>query len=91
MPKRPQNPQGTNELQPAPPARRYRIERYRRSRYWALYEGKELMALTVYKRGAKEVLTRLQARDQQLAEQEAPIATLTQAGATAPPQLSPLA
>jgi hypothetical protein len=39
-----------------------RIERYGNSRYWALYDGPDLVVVTLYKRGAQEVLQRLQAQ-----------------------------
>ena len=38
------------------------VERYKRTRYWAIWDGQELVALTVYRRGAVEVLRRLQER-----------------------------
>ncbi len=37
-----------------------RIERYRGGRHWALYDGQELVVVTLYKRGAQAVLQRLQ-------------------------------
>jgi hypothetical protein len=36
-----------------------RIERYKHTRHWALYDGPELVVVTVYRRGALEVLRRL--------------------------------
>ena len=39
-----------------------RIERYGKSRYWAIYDGPELVVVTLYKRGAREVLRRLAAQ-----------------------------
>lgn len=36
-----------------------RIERYRGGRHWALYDGQELVVVTLYKRGAQAVLQRL--------------------------------
>jgi hypothetical protein len=39
-----------------------RVERYKKTRYWAIWDGQELVALTVYQRGALEVLRRLQER-----------------------------
>ena len=39
-----------------------RIEHYGKSRYWALYDGPELVVVTLYKRGAQEVLRRLAAQ-----------------------------
>ena len=50
----------------------YRVARYPYSRFYALYDGDELLAVTVYKKGAEAVRDRLQA-------QEARIAQLTQA------------
>jgi hypothetical protein len=50
----------------------YRVARYPDSRFYALYDGDELLAVTVYKKGAEAVRDRLQA-------QEASIAQLTQA------------
>jgi hypothetical protein len=67
------------------PAGRYRLDHYRETRYWAVYEGDDLLAVTVYKRGARAVMERLQTLDQQLAEQQARLATLTAAGETALP------
>jgi hypothetical protein len=39
-----------------------RIERYGNSRFWALYDGQDLVVVTVYKRGAREVQRRLAAQ-----------------------------
>jgi hypothetical protein len=39
-----------------------RIARYKNTRHWAVYEGQTLIAVTLYKRGAVEVLRRLQER-----------------------------
>jgi hypothetical protein len=39
-----------------------RIERYGTSRFWALYDGQDLVVVTVYKRGAQEVRRRLAAQ-----------------------------
>ena len=44
-----------------------RIARYGNSRFWAVYDGQELVAVTVYKRGAQEVQRRLAARRERLA------------------------
>ena len=38
----------------------FRIERYGRTRFWALYEAKELLCVTVYKKGAAAVKERLE-------------------------------
>jgi len=55
-----------------PASSQYRVARYPYSRFYALYDGEELLAVTVYKKGAEAVRDRLQA-------QEASIAQLTQA------------
>ncbi|MEO8381155.1 MAG: hypothetical protein ABI779_15960 [Acidobacteriota bacterium] len=36
------------------------IERYRRSRFWGLYEAGQLLCVTVYKKGADAVKTRIE-------------------------------
>jgi hypothetical protein len=38
-----------------------RIARYHNRRYWAVWDEDELVVVTLYKRGAQEVLRRLQA------------------------------
>ena len=39
-----------------------RIERYKNTRHWALYDGQALVVVTVYRRGAQEVQRRLEAQ-----------------------------
>jgi hypothetical protein len=39
-----------------------RITRYQKSRYWALWDGNELVAVVLYKKGATELLRRLAAQ-----------------------------
>jgi|GEM_PF-5430130 len=48
-------------------ASRYRIDHYG-DRLWALYDGQNLVVVTAYKRGAQEVLGRLESLERQLAE-----------------------
>jgi hypothetical protein len=38
----------------------YTVERYRDSRFWALYDGGDLVCVTVYKKGANAVKERLE-------------------------------
>ena len=45
-----------------------RIERYKHTRHWALYDGSELVAVTVYRRGAQEVRRRLAAQPRAAAD-----------------------
>jgi len=42
-----------------------RIVRYGNSRFWALWDGSELVAVVVYKKGAVELLRRLAAQPRQ--------------------------
>jgi hypothetical protein len=53
-----------------------RIECYGNSRFWALYDGQDLVAVTVYKRGAQEVRRRLEARPLAAAEAAAQAAAV---------------
>jgi hypothetical protein len=39
-----------------------RIERYGNTRHWAVYDAQELVVVTLYRRGAQEVLRRLAAQ-----------------------------
>jgi hypothetical protein len=68
------------------PASLYRLDHYGKTWYWAVHEGDDLLAVTVYKSGAQAVLNRLQTLDQQLAEQQALIARLAPACETALPR-----
>ena len=43
----------------------FTIERYKLTRFWALYEGRELVCVTVYKKGAIAVRDRLLALSRQ--------------------------
>ena len=56
-----------------------RIERYGTSRYWAIYDGPELVVVTLYKRGAQEVLRRLAAQPPAAAQAAAVEAAVPQA------------
>jgi len=51
-----------------PASSRYRVERYPFSRYFALYDGEQLLAVTVYRKGAEAVRERLQAQEAQIAQ-----------------------
>ena len=39
------------------------IEKYKETRFWAVFLDGELLAVTVYKRGAEEIVRTLEARD----------------------------
>jgi hypothetical protein len=61
-----------------------RMERYPYSRYWAVWDDQDLVAVVVYKKGAAELLRRLQAQappaPAAAAEPAAPTATTCPAG-----------
>jgi hypothetical protein len=65
------------------PPGRYQVAHYGKSRNFALYEGKNLLAVTLYKKGAKTVQRELEARDTIIAEQAVQIEQLM-AAATPP-------
>jgi hypothetical protein len=58
--------------------RRYRVERYGKSRNFAAYEGSTLIAVTVYRKGAAEITTRLEEKDRRIAALESQLAALSQ-------------
>jgi hypothetical protein len=79
-------------LSPATPADstppgRYHVTHYGKSRNFALYDGKNLLAVTLYKKGAEAVQHELEARDTVIAEQAARIEQLK--AAAIPPGSAP--
>jgi len=44
------------------------ITRYQKTRFWALWDGNDLVAVVVYKKGAAELLRRLAAQPRATAE-----------------------
>ena len=46
-----------------------RMARYGKTRFWALWDGNDLVAVVVYKKGAAELLRRLAAQALALARQ----------------------
>ena len=52
------------------------ITRYHKTRFWALWDGSELVAVVVYKKGAAELLRRLDARPLAAAEASAQAAAV---------------
>lgn len=49
----------------------YRIERYRRTCYFALYDQGGLLAVTTYRKGARALKDRLEAQDRKIEELQA--------------------
>lgn len=65
----------------------YRIEHYRRTRFFALYDDKdELVTVTTYRKGANAVKDRLEAQDRKLAELQAQFNALAAAHAVPSPE-----
>ena len=52
------------------------ITRYHKTRFWALWDGSELVAVVVYKKGATELLRRLAAQAPAAAEAAAQAAAV---------------
>jgi hypothetical protein len=46
----------------------YHIERYKRTRFFALYDNEGLLAVTAYRKGACTLKDRLEAQDRTIAE-----------------------
>jgi hypothetical protein len=66
------------------PAGRYHVAHYGKGRNFALYEHNNLLAVTVYKRGAEAIQRALEARDTVIAEQAARVEQLMAAATPAP-------
>ena len=71
------------------PPSRYHVAHYGKSRNFALYEGKNLLAVTLYKKGAEMVQHALEARDTLIAEQAARIEQLIAAATPPGPHSAP--
>jgi len=55
---------------------RYRIDHYGKSRNFAAYEGPTIIAVTLYRKGAVEITTRLEEKDRRIAALESQLATM---------------
>src|SRR5712692_10139503 len=58
--------------------RRYRVEHYGKSRNFAAYAGQTLIAVTLYRKGAAEITTRLEAKDRRIAALESHLAAVAE-------------
>jgi hypothetical protein len=67
----------TDPPQAVPAESRYHIDRYPSSRFWAVHDGTDLVAVTVYRKGAKEVTDRLEAQERTIAELKRQMAALS--------------
>ena len=70
------------------PPSQYHVTHYGKTRNFALYEGKNLLAVTLYKKGAETVQHALEARDTVIAEQAARIEQLMAAARPPGPEHS---
>jgi hypothetical protein len=59
------------------------MARYGKTRFWALWDGNDLVAVVVYKKGAVELLRRLEAQPPAAAQAAAAEAAVQQAQALA--------
>jgi hypothetical protein len=67
----------TNQPERAQPhePHRYRVDHYGKSRNFAAYEGHTLIAVTLYRKGAAEIIARLAEKDRHIAALERQLAT----------------
>jgi hypothetical protein len=82
---RPARPRPDESQHPAPTERRYRVARYGKSRNFAAYDRENLIAVTLYRKGAEEVTARLTEQDRHIADLESRLAALGQS--PVPPSL----
>ena len=70
----------TNQPERAQPQEqhRYRVDHYGTSRNFAAYEGQTIIAVTLYRKGAAEITTRLEEKDRRIAALESELAALAQ-------------
>ena len=57
---------------------RYRVDHYGKSRNFAAYEGQTIIAVTLYRKGATEIIARLADKDRTIAALESQLATMSQ-------------
>jgi hypothetical protein len=56
---------------------RYRVEHYGKSRNFAAYEGQTIIAVTLYRKGAAEIIARLEEKDGHIAALESQLAAMS--------------
>jgi hypothetical protein len=57
---------------------RYRVDHYGKSCNFAAYEGSTIIAVTLYRKGAAEIIARLEEKDGRIAALESQLAALSQ-------------
>ena len=68
----------TDQPERAQPQSRYRVDHYGKSRNFAAYEGQTLIAVTLYRKGAAEIIARLAEKDGRIAALESQLATMSE-------------
>jgi hypothetical protein len=69
----------TNQPERAQPEQhRYRVDHYGKSRNFAAYEGQTIIAVTLYRKGAAEIMARLEEKDRRIAALESQLAAVSQ-------------
>ena len=68
----------TDQPERAQPQSRYRVDHYGKSRNFAAYEGQTIIAVTLYRKGAAEITTRLAEKDRRIAALESQLAAVSQ-------------
>ena len=64
---------GNHQEQP-----RYRVDHYGKGRNFAAYEGHTIIAVTLYRKGAAEIIARLEEKDRRIAALERQLATMAE-------------
>ena len=57
---------------------RYRVDHYGKSRNFAAYEGSTIIAVTLYRKGAAEIMARLEEKDRCIAALESQLAAMSE-------------
>ena len=65
------------ELAQSQEPHRYRVDHYGKSRNFAAYEGQTIIAVTLYRKGAAEIIARLAEKDGRIAALERQLATMS--------------
>jgi len=68
----------TDQPDRAQPQSRYRVDHYGKSRNFAAYEGPTIIAVTLYRKGAAEIMARLEEKDRRIAALESQLAALSE-------------
>ena len=69
---------------------RYRVDHYGKSRNFAAYEGQTIIAVTLYRKGAAEIMARLEEKDCRIAALESQLATVSQSPVSSAPSPEPV-